>query len=631
MTNEKQILTNVVTCTIDEEKFDRDFDIFQITTEKPYIPYGSRLLDSVFGAQGLKAFSFSYDRGRSAFALFHKKDWVGEQRIIDELRKQGEDDTLTVHNISCGETKKYILRRLLLNSLANYPLERHRFNNLSGKLYIADDPKKNEIVAVEIGFDYRSCLNVKAVKFANAKRHRYEFDRAKEKGDPYYKLEGFNNSLVRVYDPDDVEHIYFKKGVGKSKASLTFLNLTKHGDEDKDKVTYMYDVLGLLNERFEEYLVKPFAFWPRKIKEEKDSYKEDDKPGKFEGNVAIAYTDLEKIKINVVSLIEDDPEIDKNLSFFIEKIQKRIAKLVGGKTANIQRSERIDDKAYNLVLLHRKDYYAKEKLPDPYLELNRIDQVIQVITKEDLLDKANNEKKEMKSEILTILKEMIIKGDFVFNKKITLTKWESPWPEGDCLFCERSTEKIDKDTLYFVKIAPDGSLERYHRKFGTLGPIPHEYVELCYAMENLPDYRQGIMNPKGEIILIKPEDMMVVPTEQALKETSKNKEISEECRRGLYGINFYETDDYPNTILYSVAPPRSHMKFVLERGVQIYSVKAFEQSENFIEKLLDTFLVPFVRLNSYTILPYPFKYVRESREMEKSLLERMETKRKGKK
>ena len=72
-----------------------------------------------------------------------------------------------------------------------------------------------------------------------------------------------------------------------------------------------------------------------------------------------------------------------------------------------------------------------------------------------------------------------------------------------------------------------------------------------------------------------------------------------------------------NTFYYSTGQIGAGMQNKIERASHIRKVKPYENSPLFYEELLETMNVTFVRNGQLTILPFPFKYLREYIQMER--------------
>ena len=96
--------------------------------------------------------------------------------------------------------------------------------------------------------------------------------------------------------------------------------------------------------------------------------------------------------------------------------------------------------------------------------------------------------------------------------------------------------------------------------------------------------------------------------------SSRSKDFVENHLAGLTGINLYEKD---NNTFYNCGAFAQGLNKSLPTGSLLYAVTPI-QGKVIIKELLETMSVLFVRWNSYTVLPYPVKYLREWVEIEKN-------------
>ena len=86
---------------------------------------------------------------------------------------------------------------------------------------------------------------------------------------------------------------------------------------------------------------------------------------------------------------------------------------------------------------------------------------------------------------------------------------------------------------------------------------------------------------------------------------------------GITDINLYDGDD---SVLYNVGVIGKGMNSSLPKGSVLYRASVIK-GRNMVESLLESMSVMFVKYNSFTVLPYPIKYLREWVEMEESTRE----------
>ena len=76
---------------------------------------------------------------------------------------------------------------------------------------------------------------------------------------------------------------------------------------------------------------------------------------------------------------------------------------------------------------------------------------------------------------------------------------------------------------------------------------------------------------------------------------------------GVLDINLYESG---NEVRYSAGLIGKGVNTSIPAAPHIYSSKV-EKGGQLMPKLLETLGVQFVKYNSFTVLPYPFKYIKE--------------------
>lgn len=100
----------------------------------------------------------------------------------------------------------------------------------------------------------------------------------------------------------------------------------------------------------------------------------------------------------------------------------------------------------------------------------------------------------------------------------------------------------------------------------------------------------------------------------------KNQDMEEEYQiSNVLDIKYYQKEDYEGipTFYYYVGTKRKNLKFSIHNACSIRKVVSMEGKPDF-ESLLPLMSVEFVRNKQYTVLPFPFKYLREKKNMQKS-------------
>ncbi|MFR5683821.1 MAG: hypothetical protein ACLUD1_07195 [Clostridia bacterium] len=78
---------------------------------------------------------------------------------------------------------------------------------------------------------------------------------------------------------------------------------------------------------------------------------------------------------------------------------------------------------------------------------------------------------------------------------------------------------------------------------------------------------------------------------------------------GNIDINYFDYDD--THAKYSVGEIGNGMKYTIERASVVREIQAVEGSKLIFKKVLPLMGVEFVRYGMLTVVPFPFKYLRE--------------------
>ena len=569
-------ISNKLIVTFNHTKIDAAYDFYVITTSDKYINNGAYVLDKPI--ETLKAESVVFDNGRSLFIMFKKK-------AIDrvDLVRNIEDEKLSVKQVYSDELKDYILFRLFLFSLNNFNFDDNKFNNITGKFYVTNPSwmakNRNTFKALSINVDQSLCLIAEASTFTKLclfpnKKALLNY--------PKYDFSNKNGGLKRVLRPDN-ENVYIRKSLFGVKAEIPFFEFSSKKIKN-NKVFYIYYVLDILNKKFNDLLSFDFERVNiiKSIGRSRDE-KVDEKVGEI-----VSFK-----SINLVNW--------SNSSDYDDEFKDIVDLFTIGKIGPVTVEKTIIDNAYNVVYLHHKEYYEQHKYNDPYKNFPA-DRVIQHITIEDSADKIIDDKKVIYN---TILKELLIKDDIINRKKISLDDWESFGFKNDYIFGK------EKDGVhYFLTIRPDGSFE-FNKKLNNLSSFGNKILDKCsdYLTDNKGKEKTIVADSNGDVIVISRTPTFMLPNKDifSISKISRSKESREELLSGVVDINLYEIN---NKSFYSVGIQGYGMQTSIPKATHLYQVDVIE-GKNFIEELLETMAVSFVKYKSFTVMPYPIKYLNE--------------------
>lgn len=568
--------TNKLKVTFNFPSIDRDFDFFLISTSEKYIARGAYVLDKP--QSSLKASSLVFDNGKSAFVMF-PKSIISSSSLAEQLG----NELLSVKKIYSEDIKDYILVRLFLYALANFQFQDFAYNNITGKFFFHKPSWRsrsgNSIVALGIGVDSSLCATAEATTFTKLSFFK---NNKKVLGPDYAKYVVLpNGKLRRILSIDESPDIYVKKGIPSHKAEIPFLDLRV----DKVKETrawYLHDTFAKLNSRFDGYLSVSFQTMP--VSKTIGTRRAED-------FIERSLFKAAKRPLAVVDMVHDP--------FYQEMLTDLAASLSDFSGIKAIASTEIVSGANNVVLIHDEDYYPEGK-GDPHKTLPR-SQSVQCVTIEESAKKIINDKKAV---ISTIFKELAIKSDII-DGSISLDDWASFSFSGDWVF----GMEVDK-AKFFMTIKPNGSIS-FVKQEGIYNEIDDPaLLELIDLMDDSEAKGKSIVrDPLGNINLISRTSLFCMPNPElfCLETISRSGKARSDYLEGVVDINLFQDE---GRTYYSAGLVGYGMNWGIPKASLLYEVQTIK-GECIIRDLLETMSVMFVKYNSFTVMPYPFKYLRE--------------------
>lgn len=568
--------TNLIDYSLNYDKLNECYDFFIIKTSNKYIYQNSLFIDI---QNYCKCESVAFDGGISLFLMFQKN-----KIDTNELNNFINDDFITINKLYGNEIKDYIILRLLFNSLANSKYEENKYSNISGRLiiykneWISKNQKSIKCIDVSVSEKLNDLkLDLNSCYFNNTKLFKTN-DYIKY---PKYTF-SFNGTFKRVIDESNADNLFIRKSYNGKKAEIGFLSFNKKNMK-LTKSFLMYEIIDRFNKRFNGIAnvnLKELNII-KKIENIKDVYFLDtvvDQISKYDIN----FTNFDYSK-------EDILLINK----FIEKLNNLYPNIKYNKT------DKLDINKLNIYFVHNKDYYKNANINDPYKSLDR-KIVTQCVTIEDAVCSNSN------VIVNTILKELLIKKNLLIDNTITIDNWE------DYNFNESFYFGTKESSIfYFIEIKPSGKILKY-KDDGLFGKVSNNNFKIREIKQRLKDMYISdgmlIISYKGSINIIESTGINTYPYFDIFNSDSpRGKESRNNYLCGITDINYY---NYKDCFYYNVGPIGKGLIAELPKGSLLYKVILVE-GESLIEKLLETMSVMFVKYNSFTVLPYPFKYLRE--------------------
>ena len=555
---------------------DRDFDFYEITTTEKYIPRGAYILDKPNCE--FKAESVVFDDHKTLYVMF-RKSTVSRMRLV----KMIDDDKLMVNTIQASRLETYILFRLFLFALNNYENQELSFNNITGKLYICrpDWMAKNKKTFTSLGVNVDSEMNIiaEAVTFSLLSN----FKNAKKFRDyPKYIFSNKNCALKRVTSDDYGQEVYIKRASFNKKAVIPYFEFAPKSLKN-NKVYHIYDILAIMSQKYGQYF--SFKFDEIEITKSIGHFRDEHFMDK-------ALSQFKDYKLNFVNFVKG--------AEFLTDFGDMVNRIVEGRNTNYHISPHIFADECNIVLIHNEDYYLDNDYVDPYKSFDR-KSIIQCVSIEDSAYKIIEEKTAI---IDTIIKEVVIKHDIINTNRISLDDWESFNFATDWIFGRACDNKV-----YFLIVHPDGKFD-FLTKQNNFDSFNSDILDDCANILFDDNQEKYVVSNGKDIILITKTNRYILPSSElfTLETISRSKQSREKYLSGVVDINLFKLKD--NQSFYNVGIKGSGMNTSIPHAPLLYKVEIIA-GRNIIEDILGLMSATFVKYKSFTVIPYPFKYLNE--------------------
>lgn len=590
------IKTNQLTYTFDKELFSKNYDIFCIRTSEKHFKNGAYIIDAPLLSNNVCSVLFK--SGREIFVLM-KSNGSNKSLLKNAILKENGADRITISQVTPNSLKDDIVFQLMLNSLGNYESPLLKFNNLTGHLYCfhpnwlirgrkseADVVFKVPCLELRLSSEFR--LNMEVHTFTSELlRNKIEFK--KKKFDEYPKYIFSAHNTLRRKLKDDVGYSFIMRQTKNAKTEIAFLDIQNIDRFNQSKMGILTTVLENFNDRFSSIAHLDF--------ESITDYKALDYTRSVANENKQVISDLLSIKpIKIVDCIDDEYS-----KIFCKEICDLLLSKYGIKTSC---GKRVAKDHLNIRVIHNAAFYADSD--DPHRIFN--DVAVQHITFEDFSECSE-------FAISTVIHEMLIKADLV-KQKISLFDWNTLGLKDDIDFGIEVTD--EQNTKYiFMTIHPDGTFNISEQTLNLFEANKYnQCVEIFEnAKMNSVKVHGIIRDALGNINIIKDTEWFTIPEIYSIKAELANgntklrgKEKRNELLSSCLDIKMFNdgVSEY-----YFVGTIGNGMRWLINRAANIRKIEPFEDSILMFEKLLPLMNVTFVHNGQLTIIPFPFKYLRE--------------------
>lgn len=587
------IRTNKLECSFDINKIAVKYDFFRIETTETYLKSGALILDAPLLENNTCAVRF--DSRKSLLVMMRHEDG-NKTKLKQVLANVDGSDAIILKSVNVSEIKRHEMVQLLLNAMSCYNLPELRFNNLTGHLYCFHPKwiKKSKgaiwqvpCLELRVSEDMILALNIRTFSSGKLQKN-ITFKKKKYYDYPKYVFSS-RNTLRRKLVEDNEDELILRQLDGE-KTDIGFLD-TKSIDKFKaTKMGILASVIESFNENYEDVAHIEFSQVAASQCIDHDLMAK--KANKNAVKQAL------KHPVRLVDQINDEHSED-----FLKRVQMVLNGDKWGIDAVIGQNVLKD--SLNIVLIHDADYY--EGMDDPHSL--HYDATIQHITREKYDG-------DSKFTAEAIVHELLIKED-IRNKKISLFNWNELDVAGDVSFGAKFTDGENESLYFFMTVHPDGTFD-VKEEFSDL--FSQSRFASCMEIFDKADMAKEnvkgiVMDACGNINVIKDTGWITIPEIIGIKkelEVGNNKLRSKAKREDLLSscldIKSFKTD---GTLYYFVGTIGEGMKYAIHNAANIRRIEPYNGAPEFFEKLLPLMNVSFVKNEQLTVIPFPFKYLRE--------------------
>lgn len=591
------IKTNQLAFKCDYSAIDKQYDIFMVSTTDTYFKDSSLIFDTPLLVDSVCSIRFSY--GKAFWVLMHHKD-DNKMILKTALDKSDVGDKLTIEQQKSSEVYKDSLIQLLLNSLNHSDNKFLSFNNLTGHLYcfhpkwIKHSHKNNidsimKVPCVEIRVTHECRIQTYVRTFsAVILRKQMNFTKKRFEEYPQYVL-SLHNTLRRRLQSDD-GMAYIQRQTGQDRTEIPFLSVENAEKFAESKMGVLTEAVNRFNRKFNGIACLDFY-----TTNEYTALDYTNSTAKENKNVVFAA--LTKLPVKLIDCVSDDYS-----EAFCQRIADEFEFLYG---LPMKRGKRISLDHFNVRVIHNKEYY--EGMHDPHNDAPR-NAAVQHITLEDFADNCE-------SAIVTIVHELLIKQDLI-NRHISLFNWENIESQSNWVF-GMPFNVSGVNHYLFMDIHPDGTFDIEEQKLdlfnmGTYSQCVSIFEDNAKKSEQV---KGMIRNGDGKINLIRDTGWFSIPEIESIHQELLNgntylrgKDSRNELLSSCLDVKYLPAN---KCAYYFVGTIGNGMRATINRACNIRKIEPYGDAPIFFNQLLPLMNVSFVRNGQLTILPFPFKYLRE--------------------
>ena len=667
----KKLYSNELLASFEYSSIDRDYDFYYVTTSDKYIKGGATFLD----IDDIKVSALQFESGKSFWVMLPKNAISRAELVRLLNTKEDGDSlsikAMTSSSIPVHLLTQLFLNALTSPVDEMISFNNLSGKLLCFRPSWLNKDKENFIwgmqcLEVKVGDDM--CVNLVAHRMTSlALKKQMKFEKRKLQDYPQYEFSYNNNTLKRVSNENkDRRDNFIIKPVDGERGSITFFDFTDYETFACTKMGVLYDILNALHAEFGRYIHVDFKKYDI---DEVVEYKRTS----LEAYKDIVAKEVINSGINIVDAVQSETSKDylRDVADGINKIIPEAKCSVGRRLSKKKLNVRyIHDKSfysdskvdphqedmedyvvqhitvenfkhqssaavYNILkeLVIKKDiatgkitlvdwsqygykadwifgvvaedtHYFMTIHPDGTFKLEALERNLFTMTKYDkYMDYfgLNEENKNDYRGVIGLIKDA--DGNINLIKDTNIYSMPAYTAIGDVLKNVASEGKFPgKDVVTWLR-AVMAITDKIKVQAELDIVIPRIDIKEEYTKANIMGLFKGITTKK-EVVRYVFENTGIMLYAYLRGEEERNEYLS-----GNIDINYIEQDEM--LARFSVGEIGNGMKYTIERTSVVREIQAVEGSKLIFKELLPLMGVEFVRYGMLTVVPFPFKYLRE--------------------
>ncbi|MGJ8667593.1 MAG: hypothetical protein ACSHW7_14575 [Patiriisocius sp.] len=658
-----KVTINRIAPTINFQNIIEDFVVVQFTQSDGYIKFGAQFIDEF--SQNVMAKAVVFENGSSLYTLFAKAEFanIDLRRVLDEGTEMDRLHYRVLDIEQLQNVPQHLLVQLLINSLNAPKSQRLQFNNLTGKLFLfkeslfekrkfGSSKLLTKIPAIEVKVNKDLQLQLKTTTFTSLLLlSRLKFERKQLKEYAKYTYVHATKSMRRILKSEnlDAKDVFIIKQEQGKKTVIPFMDFSDLDSFSESKMGQLSLISEKIQSKLSNYIQLSFEG------------KETAKAIRLKGNGQDDINTIlakEKLKLNIINSLEEEG-ID-----YAETLQEKLKSLFPQNVVSI--SNNYKPNALNIKLLHNKVYYENNGTKDSY---SNTDGVVQHITIEDFNFKSQSAVKAIVKELL-IKRDVHLNqvslvdwanynyqsnqifgisrndlyyfltiapnGSMSFERKEPSLFNQSEFDDLITIFSDdKSVEGIIKNDKGDINVIRRSDLFTLPEFQNIYKKLLSEDKDEEFNVEDLLIWLSEIdIEPSqnrhfGDIIkeyskdtISKSEILRLIDHRSVKKKLAKQIEdktgkvlkvyMRDQSKYELMDSNL-DIHSYSENgkLHYYVGTIGDGMRSKIGRASVIREISAFAEAPIFFDKILPLMNVDFVRYGDLTVIPFPFKYLRE--------------------